>query len=271
MVSHIRSVRKRDIVDTFTHHFYVNGHGWVIEYINPPMGRVVNTHPLRSFSLVHTHIKPLLPKSSPYYKGETHLLYAALYAAQHTMPFLSLQHSPLYSLFPSPSLPTLMSPSSSCPPPYSLLLPHVSHLYPHIPIPKSYHTLPHATGFPPLSPCSQSPYSLPHPPTHTPPPLPHPPPTYPHPPLPHLPPTYTPILPFPSSPHPPHLSLPHLPLTHPISPFPISPTPTLMFQTPYSYSPFLSSSHPPPSPCLPPPTHSFPLPSPCSPLPCSPH
>jgi len=29
-----------------------------------------------------THTKPLLPKSSPYYKGETHLLYAALYAAQ---------------------------------------------------------------------------------------------------------------------------------------------------------------------------------------------
>src|SRR6266702_5723646 len=55
MVSHIRSVRKRDIVDTFTHHFCVNGHGWVIEDINPPMGRVVNTHPLRSSSLVHTH------------------------------------------------------------------------------------------------------------------------------------------------------------------------------------------------------------------------
>src|SRR6266702_4800487 len=47
---------KRDIVDTFTHHFYANGHGWVIEYINPPMGRVVNIHPLRSSSLVHTHI-----------------------------------------------------------------------------------------------------------------------------------------------------------------------------------------------------------------------
>src|SRR6266571_6867514 len=44
------------MVDTFTHHFCVNGHGWVIEYINPPMGRVVNTHPLRSSSLVHTHI-----------------------------------------------------------------------------------------------------------------------------------------------------------------------------------------------------------------------
>jgi len=43
-------------VDAFTHDFYANGHGWVIEYINPPMGRVVNTHPLRLSSLVHTHI-----------------------------------------------------------------------------------------------------------------------------------------------------------------------------------------------------------------------
>ena len=49
------------------------------------MGRVVNTHPLHLSSLVHTHIKPLLPKSSPYYKGETHLLYAVLYAAQQVM------------------------------------------------------------------------------------------------------------------------------------------------------------------------------------------
>ncbi len=68
-------------MDAFTHHFCVNGHGWVIEYINPPMGRVVNTHPLHSSSFVHTH-NILLLKSSPYYKGETHLLYAVLYAVQ---------------------------------------------------------------------------------------------------------------------------------------------------------------------------------------------
>ncbi len=35
-----------------------------------------------SLILTCTHTQPLLPKSSPYYKGETHLLYAALYAAQ---------------------------------------------------------------------------------------------------------------------------------------------------------------------------------------------
>ncbi len=42
------------------------------------------TSPLLILTCAHTH-KPLLPKSSPYYKGETHLLYAALYAAQQVM------------------------------------------------------------------------------------------------------------------------------------------------------------------------------------------
>ena len=39
------------------------------------------TSPLLILTCAHTH-KSLLPKSSPYYKGETHLLYAAQYAAQ---------------------------------------------------------------------------------------------------------------------------------------------------------------------------------------------
>ncbi len=46
------------------------------------------TSPSLILTCAHTH-KPLLPKSSPYYKGETHLLYAALYAAQQSSATIS--------------------------------------------------------------------------------------------------------------------------------------------------------------------------------------
>ncbi len=42
------------------------------------------TSPLLILTCAHTH-NALLPKSYPYYKSETHLLYAALYAAQQVM------------------------------------------------------------------------------------------------------------------------------------------------------------------------------------------
>ena len=54
------------------HRVYKSPYGESGEYTSPSL----------ILTCAHTY-KPLLPKSSPYYKGETHLLYAALYAAQH--------------------------------------------------------------------------------------------------------------------------------------------------------------------------------------------
>src|SRR6266702_1008076 len=162
-------------------------------------------HPKHIFSL---HIHPSLPLPYPHLLQPPLSPYSPLLSMflfimfLSTMPFLSLQHSPLYSLFPSPSLPTLMSPSSSSPPPSSYSYPLFS------------------TSTPlPISPTPTPILPFPIPPTPTP--------IFPF--LISL--TPTP----PSSPSPTPHTHPIFPF--PISPFPISPTPTLMFQ-PHTHIPF---------------------------------
>src|ERR1700744_2991644 len=79
----IRRHCKRDIVDTFTHHFCAYGHGGVIGTSFTYIREVEYTGVLQTLNSLHSIHLTLLPQSTQPTKVRPDILFAVLHAAQH--------------------------------------------------------------------------------------------------------------------------------------------------------------------------------------------